>query len=176
MHVYVPRPSPPRPAVQLLTLLRAVFCCALCSDESNFGYVYGPITTRSIPHSYFVSYFEVLGVIVCPIHRVMHDHLFPLHIMLLILLRPTNTNKCGYHVPGPTHLGKMSKPLLPSRLRLWKPCSGISGDCHVWKLATEPSPHSADGSSTADISPGGFSAAGLWKAPLDGLLTRVPRE
>ena len=54
---------------------------------------------------------------------------------------------------------------------------GNSGDCHVWKLATDPSPpHSADGSSAADISPGGFSAAGLWKAPLEGPLTRVPRE
>ena len=84
---------------------------------------------------------------------------------------------CGYHVPGPTRLGKKSKPLLPSRLRFWKPCSGNSGDCHVWKLATDPSPpHSADGSSAVDISPGGFSAAGLWKAPLDGPLTRVPRE
>ena len=70
----------------------------------------------------------------------------------------------------------MSKPLLPSTLRLWKPCSGNSGDCHVWKLATDPSPHSADGSPVADISPGGISAAGLWKAPLDGPLTLVPRE
>ena len=84
--------------------------------------------------------------------------------------------ECGYHVPGPTRLGKMSKPLLPSRLHFWKPCSENSGDCHVWKLATDPSPHSADGSSAADISPGGFSAAGLWKAPLEGPLTRVPRE
>ena len=38
---------------------------------------------------------------------------------------------CGYHVPGPTRLGKMSKPLLSSRVRFWKPCSGNSGDCHV---------------------------------------------
>ena len=80
------------------------------------------------------------------------------------------------HVPGPTRLGKMSKPLLSSRFRFWKPCSGNSGNCHVWKLATEPSHYSADGSSAADISPSGFSGAGLWKAPLDGLLTRVPRE
>ena len=49
--------------------------------------------------------------------------------------------------------------------------------CHVWKLATEPSPpHSADGSSAADKAPGGFSAAGLWKAPPDGPLTREARE
>ena len=61
-------------------------------------------------------------------------------------------------------------------LRFWKPRSGNPGDGHVWKLATEPSPHSADGSSAADISPGGFSAARLWKAPLDGPLTQVPRE
>ena len=33
---------------------------------------------------------------------------------------------CGYHVPGPTRLGKMSKPLLPSRLRFWKPASQSS--------------------------------------------------
>ena len=59
---------------------------------------------------------------------------------------------CGYHVPGPTRLGKMSKPLLPlPDLCFWKPCSGNSGDCHVWKLATEPSPHSADGSSRGRI-------------------------
>ena len=83
---------------------------------------------------------------------------------------------CGYHVPGPTRLGKMSKPLLHSRLRFCKPCSGNSGDYHVWKLATDPSLHSADGSFAADISRVGFSAAGLWKAPLDGPLTRVLRE
>ena len=59
--------------------------------------------------------------------------------------------------------------LTPSRLRFWKPCSGNSGDCHVWKLVTDPSPpHSADGSPAANIWPGGFSAARLWKAPLDG--------
>ena len=79
------------------------------------------------------------------------------------------TGGCGYHVPGPTRPGKMSKPLLSSRLRFWKPCSGNSGDCHVWKLVTDPSPpHSADGSPAANIWPGGFSAARLWKAPLDG--------
>ena len=44
---------------------------------------------------------------------------------------------CGYHVPGQTRLQQMSKPLLSSRLRFWKPCSGHSGDCHVWKLATD---------------------------------------
>ena len=84
---------------------------------------------------------------------------------------------CGDHVPGPTRLGKMSKYLLSSRPCFWKPCSENSGDCHVWILDTDPSPpHSADGSSAADISPGGFSAPGLWKARLDGSLTRVPRE
>ena len=65
--------------------------------------------------------------------------------------------KCGYHVPGPTRLGKMSKPLPSSRFHFWKPCSGNSGDCHVWNLATDPSsPHSADGCSAADISPSGL--------------------
>ena len=69
----------------------------------------------------------------------------------------TRTRMCGYHVPGPTRLGEMSKPLPSSRLRFWKPCSGNSGDCHVWNLATDPSPpHSADGSSATDISPSGF--------------------
>ena len=33
--------------------------------------------------------------------------------------------------PEPTRLLKLSKPLLLSRLRFWKLCSGISGDCHV---------------------------------------------
>ena len=83
---------------------------------------------------------------------------------------------CGYHVPGPTRLGKMSKPLLPSRPRFWKPCSGNSGNCHVGKLDTDPSPHSGDGSSAADISLGGFSAAGPWNASADGLFTRAPKE
>ena len=87
------------------------------------------------------------------------------------------THNCGYHVPGPTRLGKMSKPLLSFRLRFWKPCSGNPGDCHVWKLATDPSsPHCADGSSAADTSPDGFFSAGFSKAPLDGLLTRGVRE
>ena len=54
---------------------------------------------------------------------------------------------------------------------------GDLGRLSCLELATEPSPpHSADGSSAAAISPGGFSAAGLWKAPLDGPLTREPRE
>ena len=61
-------------------------------------------------------------------------------------------------------------------LRFWKPCSGISGDLSCLELATEPSPQSADGSSAAAIQPGGFSAAGLRKARLDGPLTRVPKE
>ena len=46
---------------------------------------------------------------------------------------------------------KMSKPPLPSRVRFWKPCSGNWGDCHVWKLSTEPSPHSSDIPSAAGI-------------------------
>ena len=37
----------------------------------------------------------LLRVIVCPIHRVMHDYLFPL-MLLLIKLRPTNVNKVAY--------------------------------------------------------------------------------
>ena len=53
---------------------------------------------------------------------------------------------------------------------------GELGRLSCLELATEPSPHFADGSSAADISPGGFSAAGLWKAPLNGPMTRVPRE
>ena len=77
--------------------------------------------------------------------------------------------------PEPTRLLKLSKPLLPSRLRFWKLCSGHLGRSSCLQLATEPSLHSADGSSAAAISPGGFSAAGLWKAPLDSPLTRVPR-
>ena len=31
----------------------------------------------------------------------------------------------------------MSKPNPSSRLRFWKPCSGNSGDYHVWNLATD---------------------------------------
>ena len=38
---------------------------------------------------------------------------------------------CGYHVPEPTRLGKMSKPLQPSRHRFWKDRFGNTGDCHV---------------------------------------------
>ena len=34
--------------------------------------------------------------IVCPIHSVMHHHLFPLHMFLIIILRPTNTNMVAY--------------------------------------------------------------------------------
>ena len=54
---------------------------------------------------------------------------------------------------------------------------GDLGRLSCLEFATEPSPpHSADGFSVAAISPGGFSAARLWKAPLDGPLSRVPRE
>ena len=91
-----------------------------------------------------------------------------------------NTSKyarCEHHVPGLTRLRKMSKPLMSSKLHFWKQCSGNSGDCDVWKLATVPSPlHSTDGSSAAGISPGKSSAAGLCKAPPESPLTRVPRE
>ena len=45
---------------------------------------------------------------------------------------------------------------------------GEHGRLSCLEHATEPSPpRSADGSSAADIPPSGFSAAGLWKAPLD---------
>ena len=75
---------------------------------------------------------------------------------------------CGYNVPEPTRRGEISKPLRPSRHRFWKAPLGNSGDLSCLELATEPSPPlSADGSSTADTPPSGFSAAGLGKAPLD---------
>ena len=80
-------------------------------------------------------------------------------------MSPTNTPKENFETP------------LPSRLRFWNLCSGNPGDCRVRKLATDPSPpHSADGSSDADISSSAFSATGLWKARMDGPLTRVPSE
>ena len=75
---------------------------------------------------------------------------------------------CGYHVPEPTCLGKMSKPLQPSRHRFWKDRLGNTGDLSCLEHATEPSPpRSADGSSAGDIPPSGFPAAGLRKAPPD---------
>ena len=87
-----------------------------------------------------------------------------------------NTILCGYHVPGtntPTHIvetpASFQTPLLEAVL-------GDLGRLPCLELATEPSPHSADGSSAAAIQPGGFSAAGLRKAPMDGPLARVPRE
>ena len=40
----------------------------------------------------------------------------------------------------------------------------------------ELSPPYADGFSAAAVSPGGFSATGLWEAQLDRPLTRVLRE
>ena len=83
----------------------------------------------------------------------------------------------GYRVPGQTRLARMSKLLLSSRLQFWKPCSRNSWGCQVWQFATDSSPlHSTNGSSAADISPDGFFAAGIWKAPMDGRLTRAPRE
>ena len=39
---------------------------------------------------------------------------------------------CGYHVPEPTRLAKMSKPLQPSRHRFWKLAWGTREICHVW--------------------------------------------
>ena len=45
---------------------------------------------------------------------------------------------------------------------------GEHGRLSFLEHATEPSPpRSADGSSAADTPPNGFSAAGLWKVPLD---------
>ena len=83
-------------------------------------------------------------------------------------VRALSPLKLGYHVPGPTRLGKMSKPLQPSRHRFWKDRLGNTGDLSCLEHATEPSPpRSADGSSAADTPPSGFPAAGLWKAPLD---------
>ena len=40
-------------------------------------------------------------VIGCPIRRVMHDHLFSLLILLLIILRLTNINKVAYTSTAP---------------------------------------------------------------------------
>ena len=53
-------------------------------------------------------------------------------------------------------------------------CARGSRDIVMSGPPTEPSlPHSADGSSEAALPPGGFSALGLGKAPLEGLLIRV---
>ena len=78
-------------------------------------------------------------------------------------------SRCGYHVPEPTRLGKMSKPLRPSRHRFLKARYRNMGDFSCLEHATEPSPpRSADGSSAADTPTSGFpTAVGLWKAPLD---------
>ena len=83
---------------------------------------------------------------------------------------------CTYHVPGtnkPTPI--VETPATFPTLFL-ENMLGDFGRLSCLELATEPSPHSADGSSATAIPPGGFSAAGLGKAPLDGPLTRVPRE
>ena len=83
----------------------------------------------------------------------------------------------GYHVLGPTLVGKKSKPLRPSRLPFLKTMLEDLGRLVCLELATELSLlHSADGFSAAYISPRGFSSAGLWKTPLDGPLTRWPLE
>ena len=83
---------------------------------------------------------------------------------------------CGHHGLGtntPTHIVKtpafFQTPLLKAVL-------GDLGRLSCLALATESSPHSADRSSAAVLQPGGFSAAGLKKASLDGPLTRAPRE
>ena len=51
---------------------------------------------------------------------------------------------------------------------------GRHGRLPFLELATEPSPHSAGGSSVVVVQPGEFTAAGLRKAPLDSGLARVP--
>ena len=71
-------------------------------------------------------------------------------------------------VPELTRLGRMSKPLRPSRHRFWKTRLGNSGDLPCLdSLRSLPLAHCADGYSAADTPPSGFPAAGLWKAPLD---------
>ena len=51
---------------------------------------------------------------------------------------------------------------------------GGLGRLSCLEVATESSPsHFADGSSAAPISPGEFSASGLWKAPLDLSLIHI---
>ena len=97
-----------------------------------------------------------------------------LQIKLINKYQASIFHECGYHVPEPTCLGKMSKPLQPSRHRFWKDRLRNTGDLACLEHATEPSPpRSADGSSAADTPPSGFSAAGLWKAPLDSFYPRA---
>ena len=80
------------------------------------------------------------------------------------------------HVPGtntPIHIRETPATFQTSFLET------ILGDLvrlSCLELATEPSPHSADGSFPAATQPGGFSAARLRKAPLDGPLAWMPRE
>ena len=79
-------------------------------------------------------------------------------------------------VPGTnTHTHVLETPA-SFRTPLLEAVLGHLGRLSRLELATEPSPpHSAGESSAAALQPGGFSAAGLKKAPLDGPLTRVRR-
>ena len=81
--------------------------------------------------------------------------------------------RCGYHVPGTNMPTQIVETPATFQIPFLKTMLGDLGRLSCLELATEPSPHSADGSSAAAIQPGGFSAAGLRKAPLDGPLTRV---
>ena len=50
---------------------------------------------------------------------------------------------------------------------------GMSGNCHTRYLRIEPStPPPPNESSSAAILPVGFAAAGVWKTPLNGAMTR----
>ena len=83
---------------------------------------------------------------------------------------------CRYHDPGPTSLGEMSKPLVTSRLNFF---GHARGSREIVMRGNSPRIfllHIPPRSSAANISPGGFSAAGLWKAMLDGPLPLSPRE
>ena len=72
--------------------------------------------------------------------------------------------------PEPTRLLILLKPQPPkvpdfvSETMLWE-----LGRLSCLELATEPSPHSADGSSAAAIQPGELTATGRRRAPLDGV-------
>ena len=84
---------------------------------------------------------------------------------------------CGYHVPGTNTRTEMVETPSTFQSSFLETMLGYLGRLSCLELATEPSPpHSADGSSATAISLGGFSAAGLWKAQLDGPLIGVPRE
>ena len=82
----------------------------------------------------------------------------------------------GYHVPGTNTPRENVETPSTFQTSFLVTMLGDLGSLSCLALVTEPSPHSADGSFAAAISPGRFSAEGLWKAPLDGPLTRAPRE